>query len=193
MGKEAAIKERSGRLGQRKRGNSAGCKAGETLDVLRANDLRSSAANGRGDLRAICTPISRDHHQRRASVTVEDERLDDAPQLTPERGRGLLGRGGLLSKLFDLRLGTGIADVRGYALDRLGPVVAQLSAASTWPLDRTTIAFRLALYAKATPVGSIWSPASPTPGAASWTVLPVVILVAYTRPAHRSLNSHRGV
>ena len=75
----------------------------------------------RGDLLGVGAPVARHEHEDRAAVAVEDQRLDDLAELAADGAGGVLRGRRALRELLDAHLGSGLAQVRRDALDRLRP------------------------------------------------------------------------
>src|SRR5262245_10052304 len=74
------------------------------------------------DLPGVRPAVTRDERDNRGPVAHEHERLHDLPERAADRVGGGAGRRGRGRKLLEPRLGAGLAQEAGDALDRLRPL-----------------------------------------------------------------------
>ena len=106
---------------QRKRRDGARLEPRRILDLFHSRDPRKTAAGSARDLLGVGSAVARDHDDYGLAVAVEYERLHDLGELAADGFSGGLRRGCSVGELLDAHLGTGVAEVRGHALDRIGP------------------------------------------------------------------------
>jgi len=106
---------------QRKRRHRAGLEIRRVPYLLGPRDPGRRAARSPRDLLRIGPAVARDEREDRPAVAVEDERLDDLPEVAADSTGRCLGRRRAVGKLLDLDLCPGFLEVRGHALDRLRP------------------------------------------------------------------------
>ena len=119
LGEHRALQEDRLDGGQRKRRHGPWRKAGRSQDFVGGRNPGRGGSDRPRKLGPVGPPVAGNEGDDRATVTDEDEGLDDLPRVDPERPCSVLHRRGSLGELLEPGLGLCRAEVLGDALDWL--------------------------------------------------------------------------